>query len=282
MAGPDPDFQLFSSLRFDPVLLECKENSELALGPTPFYMLSHHRDRLLQAAEHFQWRKAIAQISGTNGLLYFTETLKAAIDPSETKSLRVKALLDHNGTITVETSETPKVPLENLFPARIPSPRSLELQESLLVGGATMAAPRDEVSGHGNPQQNSAWTILSDSVKTNPSSFTTYKTTHRDMYTNARARMGINSFTEPNEVLIISESDGEIMEGSLTSVFFWRSGRWVTPPISSGGQTGSTRRWLIQKGMCEEEVVRNDSLVDGEECWVSNGVRGWIWGRVQL
>lgn len=120
------------------------------------------------------------------------------------------------------------------------------------------------------------------------------------MYTDARERVGIKTMVEPQEVLIISNghnptldarnsanivitsADGDIMEGSLTSVYFYRDGRWVTPPVSSGGQAGTTRRWLLERGLCDEERVNVDSLVDGEECWLSNGVRGLVWGKVKL
>ena len=121
-----------------------------------------------------------------------------------------------------------------------------------------------------------------DPEKTTPSPFTTYKTTCRDMYLGARARAGIESMAEPKEVLIISDTASEIMEGSLTSVFFWRGERWVTPPVSSGGQAGTTRRWLLEKDFVTSRWLVVDSLVDGEECWISNGVRGLIWGRIKL
>jgi branched-subunit amino acid aminotransferase/4-amino-4-deoxychorismate lyase len=67
------------------------------------------------------------------------------------------------------------------------------------------------------------------------------------MYDNARKNVGIKNMSEKREVLIISES-GEIMEGSLTSVYFWREGKWVTPGLDSGGQAGTTRRWALDKG----------------------------------
>lgn len=87
---------------------------------------------------------------------------------------------------------------------------------------------------------------------------------------------------EPKEVLLVSTRDEEIMEGSLTSIILWREGRWVTPPVSSGGQAGTTRRWLIWEGLVKEEVVKVETLRDGEECWLSNGVRGLIFGRISL
>lgn len=149
-----------------------------------------------------------------------------------------------------------------------------------------MLGPEDSVQsggpGHGDPQQLRPWTVNVDTELTKPSPFTTYKTTRRDMYMDARNRQGIDSMTEPREVLIISETGNEIMEGSLTSVYFWRRGRWITPPTASGGQAGTTRRWLLENGLCEEEVVSSDSLVNGEECWISNGVRGLSWGKISL
>jgi 4-amino-4-deoxychorismate lyase len=74
------------------------------------------------------------------------------------------------------------------------------------------------------------------------------------------------------------------LEGSLTSVYFWRQGQWTTPPVDVGlgGQRGTTRRWALEKGLAVEGVVTYQSLVDGEECWISNGVRGFVFGTVQV
>lgn len=102
------------------------------------------------------------------------------------------------------------------------------------------------------------------------------------MYEGARTRLGIKEWTERREVLLISTKDGEIMEGTLTSPYLWRDGSWVTPSASSGGQIGTTRRWALEKGFCKEGVVKVDSLVEGEECWISNGVRGFHAGIVKL
>jgi branched-subunit amino acid aminotransferase/4-amino-4-deoxychorismate lyase len=156
---------------------------------------------------------------------------------------------------------------------------------SPLTGGALAVSADDAERLESSiriPPQVNAWTVMIDPEKTQPSSFTTYKTTRRDFYTNARDRVGIKSMTEPNEVLIISNTDDGIMEGSLTSVFFWRNGNWVTPPVASGGQAGTTRRWYLEKGFCKEEPVNIKTLVDGEECWISNGVRGLVWGKIKL
>ena len=57
MASED-EFQLFTSLRYDPLLLKSDENSRSILNsvaPSPFYMLAYHRDRMVEAAQHFDF-----------------------------------------------------------------------------------------------------------------------------------------------------------------------------------------------------------------------------------
>ncbi|KAG9244079.1 aminotransferase [Calycina marina] len=264
-------FQLFSSLRYD-VLLETVSTNTENWGNddkaewSPFYMLPLHRDRILKAAQHFGWDEAVSTISGKEGFTHLLQKLNEAIPADSPSPLRVRTLLSKSGEITVETNPTPPVSSNNLYPARIPPPRGLG----------------DNDTVHGDPERTTPWTVLPDTKFTTPSPYTSYKTTHRDVYNTARSRVGIESMTSPQEVLIVSTVDGEIMEGSFTSVFFWRHGKWITPSERCGGQIGTTRRWALERGFCEEGRVEVGMLVDGEECWVSNGVRGFIWGKVKL
>jgi len=72
------------------------------------------------------------------------------------------------------------------------------------------------------------------------------------------------------------------MEGSLTSVYFWRGGRWITPTVGSGGQDGTSRRLALERDLCGEGVVKAGELVEGEACWISSGVRGFMRGEVKF
>ncbi|KAH6674193.1 aminodeoxychorismate lyase [Halenospora varia] len=283
---PKPDFQLFSSLRYDPLLCNLPINTETwesdSKVPSPFYMLPYHRNRMLQAAEHFGWTTAADKIRGPAGFNHLVEKLNEAIDASTSTPLRVRTLLNYDGSIIVEPSPAPQVSEFNLYPARIPPPKGsqLEAEVSPLTGGALSLGNSDAI--HGDPPRDNPFIVLPDTVKTVPSPFTSYKTTSRDMYMSGRERVGIQDMAEKKEVLILSTKYGEIMEGSLTSPYFWRDGKWVTPNIASGGQIGTTRRWALDKGFCIEGVINVDSLVDGEECWISNGVRGFSPGIVKL
>lgn len=130
------------------------------------------------------------------------------------------------------------------------------------------------------------------------------------------------------EVLLWNDTR-ELTEGTLTTVYLFRGGRWVTPPVGvpageftretlkeldgrgredggagldegelrepfkgrwghslrsakvgAGGQRGTSRRWALGKGFCMEEPVGVETVEVGEGCWVSNGVRGFAFGRV--
>ncbi|CAG8983173.1 hypothetical protein HYALB_00003999 [Hymenoscyphus albidus] len=282
----EPAFALFTSLRYDPILLTHAPNTQdwepPATAPSPYYMLPLHRDRLVQAAEHFDWPLAVAAVSGPAGFKNLLSRLETSIDSTSTTPLRVRVVLTKEGTMTIETSPTPPVELENLFPSRIPPPASIREavpSVSPLTGGA-LTSPGGKL--YGDPPLTNPFIICPDTIRTPPSSYTSYKTTARDMYDGARSRLGIKEWTERREVLLLSTKDGEIMEGTLTTLFFWREGSWVTPAVSSGGQIGTTRRWALEKGLCKEGVLKVDSLLEGEECWISNGVRGFHAGVVKL
>ncbi|RGP59382.1 aminodeoxychorismate lyase [Fusarium longipes] len=132
--------------------------------------------------------------------------------------------------------------------------------------------------------------ISKSSNKKQPrSEYTHFKTTKRDMYDAARQRAGI-TYADPAEVLVIDQGDGSVMEGTFTTPYFWRNGRWVTPPVAaqfsrdegSGGQDGTSRRWALERGLVFEQAINAKSLVHGEECWISNGVRGFVAATIRL
>jgi 4-amino-4-deoxychorismate lyase len=137
-----------------------------------------------------------------------------------------------------------------------------------------------ENGGLDAPSKGTNWTFKIDTNATASSSYTSFKTTSRQMYTDARERVGFTSMAEPNEVIMFSPN-GEVMEGSLTSVYLSLDGKWVTPPLSSGGQGGTTRRWALENGLCDEKVVTVEMLKQYRNIRISNGVRGYIHGVLQ-
>ena len=260
---PSQSFQIISSLRYDPALpyVVAQQAADSYPRPlTPYYLLPYHQDRLANAARQFNWQNALLYLE--KDLDKFHSTLDSFI-PDRTKPWRLRIVIENKATptagLTVEANPTPPI-----------DPRQLLL-------------PLADT----HPAQTPAWRVYVDSQPTVPSAFTTHKTTAREYYTAARHRAGIMSPQEQAEVLVVNPA-GEVMEGSITTPYFRRRGspasgpEWVTPPLECGGNAGTTRRYALAQGFCTEEVMPAAGLVDGEQCWLSNGVRGFMRGIVVL
>ncbi|EEP81260.1 conserved hypothetical protein [Uncinocarpus reesii 1704] len=258
-------FQIISSLRFDPALPNASSSHNAA-----YYLFPYHYDRLLAAATDFQWTLAVSRLQ-ERGHDHLLGILDREI-PSPSQPWRIRLLMDETGEIKSE------------FTSLAPSPSNLLLLP-------TLGEASHPFSSSDQARFSPRWVLRLDSQPTTPSLFTRHKTTRRGAYDASRARAGIRSSQEAVEVLIYSVS-GEVMEGSITTPYFKRSRRrpgsedleevWVTPPLSSGGNAGTTRRFSLATGLCVEEVVGVDDLVDGEEVWLSNGVRGFFPAVLQI
>ncbi|KAI0101757.1 putative 4-amino-4-deoxychorismate protein [Nemania sp. FL0031] len=274
------DLQLFTTIRCDPELLKVQDRGFAHVGwnqnPSPFYMLDLHRDRMLKASIHWGWDAAVKTLEGEDGLQALDTFLRTNVTEVNNSPYRAKILIGRDGTLSVLKGPTGPVHLNNLFPSHLPAPSGY--------------AARGYLEGDKIPERNFEFEILIDRQSTTKSEFTHFKTTHRPMYDGARHRVSILDATDKREVLLVNRDDGSIMEGSITTPYFWRNGRWVTPPVpaefnvaqGSGGNNGTTRRWSLERGLAVEDVVPADSLVNGEECWISNGLRGFIHGKVKL
>ena len=325
MSSPQP-FQLFTSLRYDPLLLTSPENSHPDLNfttPSPFYMLAYHRARMLEAAQHFEFHAVTDKLLDGTAL---HSTLLKAVEEYKAKGnddapLKLRILFDCKGTMTLDIAPIPEVTLSTLFPPSLdppplppqPHPATQSFQPSPLTGGALTLGPTDSLSPTPPAPQ---WTLKLDTQPTPPTPHTTLKTTHRSPYDASRTRALPTNPTHPLLTdVILFNTVHEITEGSLTSLYLYRGGRWVTPPVGlpsasrdhegadegelrepfpgrwghsvrskavggGGGQRGTSRRWALGKGYCVEEPVGVESVRVGEGVWVSNGVRGFGFGRV--
>jgi hypothetical protein len=235
-------FSLFTSLRFDATL---KQVPSLGLeyagwnheNESPLYMLDFHRDRILRAATHWGWEKAVRNLSGDVGLANFAREVENAVGASTTEPLRVQIVVNEDGDMTFNQSNVPTLEIGNLFPESLPAP-------------GTSPAPTQ-------PQVPPRLILVVDSIDSSRSEYTHFKTTKRAVYDDARSRAGIGTVNPADsvEVLIINQEDNAIMEGSTTTPYFWRDGKWITPPVAgeysrqdgSGGNDGTTRRWALAR-----------------------------------
>ena len=228
------EFQIFTTIRYDLQLKQIPKDASLEhvgwnyIHASPLYMLDFHRDRLLKAARYWRWQPAVELLSSEDALAYLETLVLDHLGSDTTGPTRVKILVSSRGHATIQSGSTKSKTLGNLFPRYLPPP--------------------------GDTHNSPTFTLLLDHVKTAPSAFTNYKTTSRLMYDTARGRAGIE-LGDQKEVLVVNEDNGQIMEGTIFTPYFWRDGGWVTPPIptefspgtGSGGQDGTTRRWALER-----------------------------------
>lgn len=163
-------------------------------------------------------------------------------------------ILTRFGEVTITSSGTPPASISILYPLNLQFP-NLEIPMT--------------------------WRIFISPHLVPPSPYTTHKTTLRELYMTARSLLPPPIFSSPmNEILLVNHN-GDIMEGSITTPYFWRGERWVTPSTHSGGNLGTTRRWALESGLCLEGKIGRESVVVGETVYLSNGARGWGWGKIE-
>jgi 4-amino-4-deoxychorismate lyase len=250
------NFQITTSTRYDPTLPNTQSNSydnEHHANDT-FYLLPFHLDRLLLSAKHFNF--PTSRLIDSQSRLQFRTWIHSQLLSCNSSPVpaKLRISLDRENNVTLTTTPTTIVTPPDLFPT------------SLLV----------TPNGSSRP----LWTVFIYPKSVPSSPFTLHKTTYRPMYDTARSILPPPSAGDA-EVLIYN-TNGEISEGSVTTAYFYRGGRWVTPPLSSGGNAGTTRRWALERKLCVEAVVMVTDLVNGEYCWLSNGVRGFLPGKIQL
>lgn len=283
MEPSSPGFEVMTSIRSDAILKSSISNTKLSFmdRPSQFYMISYHYDRMVGAATQFRWFKAVKSFESESGIAQLESALEQHLHdtygradyafplkvkchiwlpPSPDAILmralhKIRVLLDHQGKLNITSTPTPPASTRELFPSEL------------------WHLPLLEKSG--------TWRIFVSRQRIAPSQYTTHKTTNRAVYDNARAALlSASERSALSEVLLVN-TDRNVMEGTITTPYFYRRRRWVTPPAAHGGNVGTTRRWALEKGLCIEEAVPVDSLELGERIWLSNGVRGWVWGHLE-
>lgn len=259
-AQVDLTFRITSSLLYSRKSLGGARESQ----SNPSYLFPYHQARLMSAASAFQWPAVAETLGGEFDSSYLstsiTDHVKSLPPEQQSDSLRIRVLVSKDAEINVESTPIAQPPAE----------------ETLFPPNLTAVVP--PVS-----ESTSLWRVYIDMESTSPSLLTTHKTTARDHYTAARSRLSIVGYTSPEEVLLWNPN-GDIMEGSITTVYFQRSRGdqliWVTPSLESGCNAGVTRRYALQDGFCQEQTVSRNSVKVGERVVLSNGVKGFVPGVI--
>ena len=101
-----------------------------------------------------------------------------------------------------------------------------------------------------------------------------HKTTERQLYDSEWQHF--HDTLDTDEVLYLNEN-GDLTEGSRTSIFVERDGRLLTPPLAAGLLPGVLRAHLLASGRAVESRLTPADLKDGH-VFLGNSVRGLVKG----
>lgn len=269
-----PGFRIITTLRY--VLFNRHDVAKSLWGVHEWKredskLLCLHRRRLRDAAQACSWTQACLKPDSDEdgrGLLTAIEQAIAShqSEPREgcIRDIRVRVLVDQSGQMEVEA-----VPMG--------SEKSLE---ALTNDAFHQLPPSLPLSPELCQSHCPCSTVYVDSTPTLTSIFTAHKTTFRQPYDLARSRAGIVHTAPVNAEVLLFNQRHEITEASVSTPYFFREGRWVTPTSTSGGMFSVTKMKALQGGFCSEDLVSLSDLVDGEMIWLSNAVRGFFPGRI--
>jgi para-aminobenzoate synthetase / 4-amino-4-deoxychorismate lyase len=135
---------------------------------------------------------------------------------------------------------------------------------------ATSGRAATEVSPYPNEASDiSIW--LTDERTSSSDPFRRHKTTRRELYDRLYAKAREHGF----EDVIFANENGEITEGAISNIFIARTGKFLTPPVSSGVLPGVLRRHILEtRDGSEERVLNADDLKTADGIYLCSSLRG--------
>jgi para-aminobenzoate synthetase/4-amino-4-deoxychorismate lyase len=115
--------------------------------------------------------------------------------------------------------------------------------------------------------------VISDTHMNSADLFLYHKTTRRELYD--REWKHYHDTLGADEVIYLNEN-GELAEGSRTTIFIERDGRLVTPRLAAGLLPGTLRAALIDEGRAIETRLTIEDVNTAKEIFLGNSVRGLV------
>lgn len=262
-------FEILSTIRYDPLIVKEPPKSPQELTSRAFFLWDLHMRRLQVTLDYFLHKlpekvnskektskedRPVAssdEVFDVNGDFILQEIKNAFVEgniPMD-KPLKIRLLASMKGEVRIECHSTPERPN--------------------LMLGLSKDYPKEML-----------YDIYVDKTQVFISPFTSFKTTKRDVYNDARKR-ALPGKSALEEVLLINSSN-EVMEGSIFNVAAeLEDGSLVTPTLASGCLCGVTRCMLIGKGLMGEDTIHLDDLQIGHELLLFNGIVGVAKGIIR-
>jgi para-aminobenzoate synthetase/4-amino-4-deoxychorismate lyase len=235
LTQPRPEFLLLETMLWEP--------------EGGIFLIDEHMQRLGKSAAYFDI--PLDQYGVLQGLEEISHT-------SQGVRMRIRLLVSQDGVFEVEA-----FPIAQCRTASPPA------------GGNAFRADEDRFSpaGRGNDTTPLRVKLAMEPIDSQDV-FLFHKTTHRDVYENARA-----DHPDADDV-ILWNGRGEVTESTIANLVIRKDGRLVTPPVDCGLLAGTFRGYLLKAGEIEESIISVDDLKAADAVYLINSVRKWQ--RVEL
>ncbi|CCE61616.1 hypothetical protein TPHA_0A05420 [Tetrapisispora phaffii CBS 4417] len=261
----------------DKKVLNC-DKKLLSLFFNRYFLLHDHYERIKFSCKYFEWNFNYSELEFLTLLIRAlpknNDIKNSTVDETMREFLnkrtvyKVRALLSVNGEFEIEyhkisdldDEEQPSFDyvIKNIFSGFIP-----ELEPT--------------------------WNIVIDRVHLHCSPFTSFKTTIREHYSEARVRMqkvieNLHMNNSKNEILLLNAS-GKFVEGSITNLvikynFSDDNTSYATPPLESGCLYGVMRNYLLRLGIIRERVIESSEININDNIIICNAIMGCVKGKI--
>lgn len=270
--------ELLSTIRYDPLLVDHQPQTVEEITKHAFFLWDAHVQRLQDTLDFFEYfddeesdkkKKAL----DTGGRLVSVNP-KPPKDPLPDP---VYADSDLLLTMVKKAFKEGDYPLSQPYKIRllvkVDGKARIEIHETPVIPNLLLGL-------EDNYPMDLMYDVYVDRTPVFPSPYTSFKTTSRKVYNEARKR-ALPGKSPREEVLLINCHD-ELMEGSITSVAVELvDGTFMTPNLRSGCLCGVTRRFLLAKNHIGEGVILAEQLRLGHEILMFNGIMGVVRGIIR-
>lgn len=277
----DNDFEIISAMRYDPELgAPLQKDDELLnfeslidfskvfynfnepsvendFNSNLFFLFDEHFHRLNFTLSYFKFDYQI------NRLEFLTNLNNTINQLDRSKPYKLRIIANRDKDVKIEAF--------------------LVTERFNLFDGLTVSSIDDYLNGG-----SILWSLHIDKEPTLISPFTSFKTTNRKHYTEARLRSLPLSLPIPGEEheVLLYNSGNYVTEGSISNLAFKlfdkdsNQYKWFTPSLSSGCLCGVVRYMLLSKGLIKEKTISLKDIKVGDEVLIMNGVIGLVKGKI--
>lgn len=85
-----------------------------------------------------------------------------------------------------------------------------------------------------------------------------------------------NQFSQGCQEMLACDSDGFVVEGCMSNLFWSQNGQLFTPKLDRSGVNGVVRRWLLSEEAIQQVKVKLDEVIHADAVFMTNCINGIV------